>query len=85
MRINGFDERYEAPGIGEDTDIQFRLELQGVRVKSLNQMAVQYHLFHPVQKRSEKNQKIFEEVKKNNVFHTSYGIVKSNELRKPLK
>ena len=51
LAINGFDERYEAPSIGEDSDIEFRLGLNGVKVKSLNQIAVQYHLYHKLQER----------------------------------
>lgn len=51
LAINGFDERYEAPSIGEDSDIEFRLGLNGVKVKSLNHIAVQYHLYHKLQER----------------------------------
>ena len=30
LKINGFDERYECPSVGEDSDIQYRLELIGI-------------------------------------------------------
>ena len=76
LRINGFDERYEAPGLGEDTDIQFRLELHGIRVKSLNQMAVQYHLFHQFQQRSEKSFELFKEIRTSRQAYTPFGIIK---------
>jgi glycosyltransferase involved in cell wall biosynthesis len=76
MKINGFDERYEAPSIGEDTDIQYRLELNGIKIKSLNNIAVQYHLYHKLQPRDPKNLLILEEVKKEKNFYTSYGIYK---------
>jgi glycosyltransferase involved in cell wall biosynthesis len=46
--INGFDELYDGPGCGEDSDLQFRLELAGVTGKSLRNLAVQYHLWHPL-------------------------------------
>ncbi len=46
LSINGFDERYTAPSIGEDSDIQYRLELNGLKIGSLNNMAIQYHLYH---------------------------------------
>jgi hypothetical protein len=51
--INGFDELYDGPGCGEDSDIQFRLELAGVTGKSLRNLAIQYHLWHPLTKVSD--------------------------------
>ena len=76
LRINGFDERYEAPSIGEDTDIQYRLELTGIKIKSLNNIAVQYHLYHKLQERLRKNLDLFDEVKKSGEAFTKYGVVK---------
>ncbi|AFH50423.1 Glycosyltransferase [Ignavibacterium album JCM 16511] len=76
LAINGFDERYEAPSIGEDSDVQFRLELNGVKIKSLNHIAVQYHLYHKLQERPQKNLTLFENVKKDKTFFTSFGIQK---------
>ena len=75
-KINGFDERYEAPSIGEDSDVQFRLELAGIKIKSINNIAVQYHLYHKLQERPQKNLDLFEEVKRENKFFTKYGIKK---------
>ncbi len=74
--INGFDERYEAPSIGEDSDVQFRLGLNGVKVKSLNHIAVQYHLYHKLQERLQINLDLFEEVKKLRLAFTPYGLKK---------
>src|SRR5690606_13931499 len=74
LNINGFDERYEAPSIGEDSDIQFRLELTGVQIKSLNNIAVQYHLYHKLQERPQKNLDLFQEVKKMRLYFTPFGI-----------
>jgi GT2 family glycosyltransferase len=45
--INGFDESYEAPGLGEDTDIQWRLEAKGYCLKSIKFLAPLFHLYHP--------------------------------------
>lgn len=73
-KINGFDERYEAPSIGEDSDIQFRLELLDVSIKSLNNIAVQYHLYHRLQPRPQKNLELFEEIKREAKFYTQFGI-----------
>jgi cellulose synthase/poly-beta-1,6-N-acetylglucosamine synthase-like glycosyltransferase len=63
VAINGFDETYEAPGLGEDSDIQYRLSLIGVRGKSLRNLAVQYHVYHPRTKPSENSVRRFEEVR----------------------
>ena len=76
LDINGFDERYEAPSIGEDSDVEFRLSLNGVKVKSLNNIAVQYHLYHKIQERLQKNLDLFEEVKKNKLAFTPFGLKK---------
>lgn len=45
-KINGFDEDYIAPGIGEDVDIEWRLRKAGFEFKSLKNLAIQYHLHH---------------------------------------
>ncbi len=79
LNINGFDERYEAPSIGEDSDIQYRLELNGIKIKSLNNIAVQYHLFHKLQDRPQKNLDLFNQVKKSKIAYTPFGINKSEE------
>lgn len=76
IAINGFDERYEAPSIGEDSDVEFRLALNGVRVKSLNHIAVQYHLYHKLQERLQKNLDLFNEVKHSNLAYTPFGLIK---------
>jgi glycosyltransferase involved in cell wall biosynthesis len=76
IAVNGFDERYEAPSIGEDSDLQYRLELNGVHIKSLNNIAVQYHLHHKLLPRKEENLKLFEEVKSNGSSFTKHGIKK---------
>lgn len=76
LAINGFDERYKAPSIGEDTDVEYRLRLNGVNIKSLNHIAVQYHLYHKLQERLQKNLDLFEEVKKSNKAYTSFGLIK---------
>lgn len=60
--INGFDEEYQAPGLGEDTDIAFRLELTGVRLVTLRYLASLFHLYHPLTQVGDTNRKIFERV-----------------------
>lgn len=63
--INGFDEMYDGPGHGEDSDVQYRLSLIGVTGKSLRNLAVQYHVYHHRTAPSDRSLKRFEEVKMN--------------------
>ncbi|MBT8377593.1 MAG: glycosyltransferase [Ignavibacteria bacterium] len=76
FKVNGFDERYGLPSIGEDSDIQFRLELAGLKIKSVNHSAIQYHLYHEPQTRSAENLKLFEQLKKNKICYTPDGLNK---------
>ncbi len=45
--VNGFDERYTSPGLGEDADLELRLRAAGFAVRNLKLSACQYHLHHP--------------------------------------
>ncbi len=44
--INGFDEDYVLPAIGEDIDLTWRFQGMGYKLFSMRNMAVQYHLYH---------------------------------------
>ncbi len=44
--INGFDEEYRLPAVGEDTDLAWRFIAAGFTLKSVRNLAVQYHLYH---------------------------------------
>lgn len=46
LEINGFDESYGATAVADDTDIQWRLEALGVRMKSCKFAANIFHLYH---------------------------------------
>lgn len=46
LDINGFDEDYENPAHGEDTDIEWRLQKAGYSLKSVRHRAIVYHLDH---------------------------------------
>lgn len=46
LRINGFDEDYIKPAIGEDIDLAWRFKKAGYALFSLRNLAVQYHLNH---------------------------------------
>lgn len=60
--INGFDEDYRAPGLGEDTDVAFRLGLLGTRFVTLRYLAVLYHLYHSPTSVGTDNLRIYERV-----------------------
>lgn len=46
FKINGFDEDFERPYGGEDTDIERRLRLIGAKIVCVKFKAIQYHLEH---------------------------------------
>jgi glycosyltransferase involved in cell wall biosynthesis len=60
--VNGFNEDYRAPGIGEDTDLAFRMELSGAKLLSLRYLATLYHLYHPATHVGDANRAIFDGV-----------------------
>jgi glycosyltransferase involved in cell wall biosynthesis len=76
MAINGFDERYTKPSFGEDSDIEFRLRLNGVKIKPVLNIAVQYHLYHRILPRPYENKVLYELVIKEKRVFTPYGIKK---------
>jgi GT2 family glycosyltransferase len=47
LDINGFDEDYQKPAIGEDIDLVWRFKGLGYKIVSIKHFAVQYHLHHP--------------------------------------
>lgn len=44
--VNGFDEDYNEACAGEDLDIDWRLKALGLKIKSLKNRAIEYHLEH---------------------------------------
>jgi cellulose synthase/poly-beta-1,6-N-acetylglucosamine synthase-like glycosyltransferase len=61
--INGFDESFAVPGVGEDTDMQRRFELAGLKIRWITYRAVQYHLWHSLTPVGAQAHKIFEDLK----------------------
>jgi len=53
IEINGFDEDFERPLYGEDTDVARRLKLIGVRLKCSKFQTIQYHMHHSVKDRGD--------------------------------
>ncbi|MDX7874975.1 glycosyltransferase [Aeromonas veronii] len=74
--INGFDERYEAAGVGEDTDVEFRLKLAGFRCKNIFYLANQVHIYHKELPRDRVNDEIYASVVKSGEYFTPWGIEK---------
>lgn len=79
--INGFDELYDGPGCGEDSDIQFRLGLIGVECKPLRHKGVQFHIYHQRTKGSEDCIQRFEEMKKRGEHCCIKGLVDATQLK----
>lgn len=76
-KINGFDENYEGPGLGEDSDIEYRMRLINIKFKSVRNLAVQYHMYHPKTIESGVNMEYFQKVKLSNKFFCKNGLSKS--------
>ncbi len=76
LKLNGFDERYLAPAVGEDSDLEWRWREYGFKVKSIKHLAIQYHLYHNKLVRDSENLKMFEEIKLKRELVTPYGIMK---------
>lgn len=74
IAINGFDEEYEGPGQGEDSDVQYRLSLIGVTSKSLRNLAIQYHVYHKRTTPSPNSLSRFEEVQKSGDPVCRFGL-----------
>lgn len=76
LDINGFDERYEAPAAGEDTDPEYRLGWAGKTFISVKNYAIQYHLYHKLLPRPEQSQAVLRQVLKDRQAFTPFGIQK---------
>lgn len=75
-KINGFDENYIGAGVGEDSDIEYRLLLTGAKLKSLRNLAIQYHLYHKSTIESDINLKYLKSVKEKKEFFCANGLIK---------
>lgn len=77
--INGFDEDYILPAIGEDIDLSWRFKAAGYTHKSVRNLAVQYHLFHKENWVSQtENIKIMKNKIKLNEFVCKNGLIKKD-------
>ncbi|EJB8415355.1 TPA: glycosyltransferase [Vibrio vulnificus] len=74
LKVNGFDMRYEAPAVGEDSDLDYRLNLIGITNKSLNYLGCQIHMYHPWLTRPSINKMLFEQTVKEGKSWANLGI-----------
>ncbi len=74
--VNGFDERFAHPAVGEDTDIEHRLQRNGCQVKTIRNRAIQYHIFHKELPREEERLKFLVENDEAQITFTPHGIIK---------
>lgn len=72
--INGFDERYNAPTFGEDSDVELRLRLAGIRIVPVLNIAVAYHCHHKLLPRPDSSRLLYEQAVREARPFTPYGI-----------
>ena len=73
--VNGFNEEYEAPGVGEDTDLDLRLKKAGTRVRVFRNRMIQYHLAHPSPRYdAPRNLEILERARVASDFRAAVGL-----------
>ena len=76
--INGFDEDYIRPAIGEDIDLVWRFKRAGYGLFSLRNLAVQYHLHHTENWTDQsENIRMMEEKQNANLFYCVNGLEKN--------
>lgn len=77
LDINGFDEDYIRPAIGEDIDLTWRFQRAGYKLGSVRNIAVQYHLNHKENwSDQEDNIRMMEHKQLQNLFFCQNGIQK---------
>lgn len=79
--INGFDEDYKGPSVGEDVDLAWRFNHFGITYKSVRYIANTFHLYHGRNWGGawEENHKIMKQKKEEKAFRCKNGLVKENE------
>jgi glycosyltransferase involved in cell wall biosynthesis len=80
LQVNGFDEDYNEAGVGEDSDIEWRLLEIGLKRKSVKNKAIVYHIYHKRWYNTEKVRhllQIMEQKKQTHRHFCSNGIQKA--------
>lgn len=78
FHINGFDEDYQLPAVGEDYDLAWRFKAAGYQLVSVRSMAVQYHLYHPEGYNQDFNLELCRQKQEKNEFVCKNGINKQS-------
>ena len=82
VSINGFNEDFVHPGVGEDTDLEWRFERMGVRLKNLRFLAPVFHLYHESSwTASQENRRILDTTRERDEVYCRRGIQKMTALR----
>lgn len=77
LLVNGFDERYNHPGTGEDTDLDHRLQRAGIKCQSRKHLLTMYHIYHKrFNLMHEPNLQLLKENDDQKVTFTPFGIIK---------
>lgn len=77
MRVNGWNEDIQGLG-GEDIELDIRLRNAGMKWKSVKNLAVTYHTYHPDRKSNFNLDAFFEELQKTGKYWCENGIVKKS-------
>lgn len=80
ISVNGFDNRYDVPCVGEDTDIEYRLVKSGRRIKNVFHQSVVLHILHPELPRLERATQLFQETQTNQQFIALDGYNQAQEV-----
>lgn len=77
--INGFDEDYQKPAVGEDADLDWRFKGLGYHLVSARNYAVQYHLHHKENwSDQEENLALMKRRQEQKTFRCKNGLKKLN-------
>lgn len=80
LRVNGFDERFQHPGYGEDIDLEQRLAAIGIPAMSCKCALLIFHVYHVhFDTDYAPNKALLEENKIRNIGATPFGIHKIEE------
>lgn len=73
--INGFDEDFIRPAVGEDADLLWRFSQAGYQLSSVRNQAVQYHLYHKViWTNQEENLQLMQGKQSRNEYFCKHGL-----------
>jgi len=79
-KINGFDEDYKLPAVGEDSDLIWRFKGTGFKIQSVRNLAIVYHLHHKLNwVNREENQEICRRKQQEKTFICLNGLTKINQ------